>query len=78
MRHPLDVERMAAQVAQRIQQKIINEGYDYDSYEAQILLALIAAEQSGDFNQEIYNQAGEYPDYDTPQEVYTLWLYSGN
>jgi len=72
-----DVERMAAQVAERIRQKVIGV-HDPDSYEAQIVLALIAAEQSGTFNQELYDQAGLYPDYDTPSEVYTLWLYSGN
>lgn len=72
-----DVERMAAQVAQRIREKVIGV-HDPDSYEAQIVLALIAAEQSGTFNQELANQAGMYPDYDTASEVYTLWLYSGN
>jgi hypothetical protein len=78
IRHPLDLERMSAQVAQRIFEKIISEGYEEDSYEYQILMALIAAEQTGTFNQEVYDQAGLYPDYDTPQEIYTLWLYSGN
>lgn len=72
-----DVERMAAQVAQRIREKVIGV-HDPDSYEAQIVLALIAAEQSGTFNQELANQAGLYPEYDTASEVYTLWLYSGN
>jgi hypothetical protein len=76
MRH-MTVERMAAQVAERIRTKIIGV-HDPDSYEAQIVLALIAAEQSGTFVEELANQAGLYPEYDTASEVYTLWLYSWN
>ncbi len=76
-RSPINVESMAAQVAERIREKVIGV-HDQDSYEAQIVLALIAAEQTGTFNQELYDQAGLYPDYDTASEVYTLWLYSGN
>lgn len=77
LRSPLDTERMAVQVAQRIREKVIGV-HEPDSYEAQIVLALIAAEQTGTFNEELYDLAGQYPDYDSPSEIYTLWLYSGN
>lgn len=71
-----DLERMASQVAQRIAEKIGQNGYTMDDVETPILLALIGAEQNGTLNREFYNQAGEYDGYDTAQEVYRLWIYS--
>jgi hypothetical protein len=72
-----DIERMAAQLAQRIGEKIVGGGYAANSIEAKILLALMAAEQTGTLNREFYEQAGEYEGYDTPQDVYELWIYAG-
>lgn len=71
-----DLERMAAQVAQRIAEKIGQNGYGPDDVETSILLALIGAEQRGTLNHEYYQQAGEYDGYETPQDVYKLWIYS--
>jgi hypothetical protein len=68
---------MAAQIAQRIGEKIVGGGHAPDSLEAKILMALIAAEQRGQLSREFYLQAGEYDGYDTPQEIYQLWIYSG-
>ncbi len=73
----LDLERMAAQIAQRIAEKIVGGGHSPGSIEAKILLALAAAEQTGTLSREFYEQAGEYEGYDSPQEVYELWIYSG-
>lgn len=74
---PHDLERMAAQIAQRIGEKIVGGGHAPDSIEAQILMNLISAEQQGTLNREFYQQSGIYDGYDTPQEVYQLWIYSG-
>jgi hypothetical protein len=74
---PSDFERMGAQIAQRIAEKIVGGGHAPDSDEAKILTALIAAEQTGALNREFYEQAGEFEGYDSPQEVYELWIYSG-
>ncbi len=74
---PHDLERMAAQIAQRIGEKIVGGGHAPDSIEAKILMNLIAAEQQGTLNREFYQQSGIYDGYDTPQEIYQLWIYSG-
>jgi hypothetical protein len=82
----LDIERMAAQVAEQIRTRVILQGHLTPSIipghwtqtiESRILLQLIAAEQTGTFMETVYDVAGLYDGYDTPQEVYTLWIYSG-
>jgi len=68
-----NLEMMAEQVAQRIQEKIIGPGFTVESTETKIMSALIAAEQAGDINEQYYVQADLYGW--TPQEVYQLWIY---
>ena len=68
---------MTAQIVQRIGEKIVGGNVKAKSVEGKILTALIAAEQRGELNAEFYDQAGLYDGYETPQDVYQLWLYSG-
>lgn len=69
----LPPESMAAQVAQRIEEKLIAHEF-VRSDESEILMRLIAAEQMGTLDEEYYTCAEDYGW--TPQEVYRLWIYN--
>ena len=83
----LDLERMAAQIAQRISDKVIRAGHLIpdpiipghwkQTAESRILIHLIEAEQTGTFNDALYDLAGEYEGYESPSDIYSLWIYSG-
>lgn len=65
---------MAVQMARRIHEKIVTPGFDQDSIEAEIMMALIEAEQVGNFTESLYELAGEYEGYETATDIYSLWI----
>lgn len=69
-----DFARMTTQIVQRIEEKIVEPGWKKGSVEALLLEKLIASEQSGTLNEAYYELAGEYEGYETPQDVYKLWM----